>query len=426
MAIPVDPFDAPYLSSQIVGIGTGGSLTLQFNTPIQNNPNNPFGLDFIIFGHAGFQHFSNGDYSGGGVTDGSLYTGGTSDVRVSVSADGTTFYTLNPALTPQVDGLYPTDGSGNPFLPVNPALTAADFAGQDLTGIRALYNGSAGGAGFSLGWAIDSNGQSVFLSSVDYVRLDVLNDGTPAYLDAISVVPEPASWMLVLTGAGLFFLRQARLRTCAPVCLFCGAWLPPRSAGRQPSMRISPAIRNRTAGKSLATPTCSSGMPTIRISMSPGIHRKPTVIFIIPSEPSSRNRTDFSLSFDLQLSDIAVGVDSNKPDTFELAVGFINLLNATSTNLERGVGINATHGARNLCEFDYFPDSGYGATISPTLISSNNQFATMFAHPFAMDPGALFHVDDDLHRQQPNHANERDPQWQPIRHDQRGPGLKFQ
>ena len=201
---PVDPFDAPYLSGQIVGIGTGGSLTLQFNTPIENNPNNPFGLDFIVFGHAGFVE----DFSNGTAVDGSLYTGGTSDVRVSVSADGNTFYTLNPLLTPQVDGLYPTDGSGNPFLPVNPALTAADFAGQDLTGIRALYNGSAGGAGFSLGWAIDSNGQSVFLSSVDYVRLDVLNDGTPAYLDAISVVPEPASWMLILTGAGLFCLRQ--------------------------------------------------------------------------------------------------------------------------------------------------------------------------------------------------------------------------
>ena len=201
---PVDPFDAPYLSGQIVGVGTGGSLTLQFNTPIENNPNNPFGLDFIVFGHAGFVE----DFSNGTAADGSLYTGGTSDVRVSVSADGNTFYTLNPLLTPQVDGLYPTDGSGNPFLPVNPALTAADFAGQDLTGIRALYNGSAGGAGFSLGWAIDSNGQSVFLSSVDYVRLDVLNDGTPAYIDAISVVPEPANWMLILTGAGFFSLRR--------------------------------------------------------------------------------------------------------------------------------------------------------------------------------------------------------------------------
>lgn len=201
---PVDPFDAPYLSSQIVGVGTGGSMTLQFNTPIQNNPGNPFGVDFIIFGHAAFLE----DFSTDTAVDGSLYTGGTSDVRVSVSTDGSTFYTLNPALAPQVDGLFPTDGSGNPFLPVNPALTAADFAGQDLVGIRALYNGSAGGAGFSLAWAIDANGESVSLSSVDYVRLTVLNDGTPAYIDAISAVPEPATWTLMLTGAGLFLLRR--------------------------------------------------------------------------------------------------------------------------------------------------------------------------------------------------------------------------
>ncbi len=202
---PVDPFDAPYLPSQIVGLGTnGGSITLQLNTPILNNPGNPFGLDFIIFGHAGFIE----DFGAGTAVDGSLYTGGTSDVRVSVSADGTTFYALNPALPPLVDGLFPTDGSGNPFLPVNPALTAADFAGLDLNGIRALYAGSAGGAGFDLAWAIDSNGQSVALSSVDYVRLNVLNDGSPAYIDAISVVPEPATWTLALTGMGLLLLRR--------------------------------------------------------------------------------------------------------------------------------------------------------------------------------------------------------------------------
>jgi hypothetical protein len=201
---PVDPFDAAYLPSQIVGVGTGGSLTLQLNLPIQNDPNHPYGLDFIIFGHAGFVE----DFSTGTAVDGSLYTGGTSDVRVSVSADGSTFYTLNPALAPQVDGLFPTDGSGNPFLPANPALTAADFGGLDLAGIRALYNGSAGGAGFSLAWAIDSNSQSVSLSSVNYVRLTVLNDGTPAYIDAISVVPEPNTWTLALTGAGLCWLRR--------------------------------------------------------------------------------------------------------------------------------------------------------------------------------------------------------------------------
>jgi hypothetical protein len=101
---------------------------------------------------------------------------------------------------------------------------------------------------------------------------------------------------------------------------------------------------------------------------------------------------NFNLAFDLQLSNIVVGVNPTKPDTFELAVGFINLASATSTNLERGIGVNATYGARNICEFDYFPDSGYGATISPTMISSNNQYATKFAFPLTLDPGALFHV----------------------------------
>jgi len=199
-----DPFNPPYQSSDIVGIGTGGSLTLQFNTPIQNNPGNPFGLDFIIFGHAGF----NEDFDNFTATDGSLFTGGTADVRVSVSADGSTFYTLNPSLTPMVDGLFPTDASGNPLLPVNPSLTAADFAGLDLAQIEALYNGSAGGAGFDIAWAINGSGQSISLSSIDYVRLDVLGDGTPAYIDAVSVVPEPTTLALAITGTGLFLLRR--------------------------------------------------------------------------------------------------------------------------------------------------------------------------------------------------------------------------
>jgi len=100
---------------------------------------------------------------------------------------------------------------------------------------------------------------------------------------------------------------------------------------------------------------------------------------------------DFGISFDLQLTDITIGVNPAKTNTFEVAVGFINFINATNTDLERGTG-RTSQGARNTCEFDYFSDSGYGATISPTIISSNNQFATTFAFPFALDPGALFHV----------------------------------
>lgn len=101
---------------------------------------------------------------------------------------------------------------------------------------------------------------------------------------------------------------------------------------------------------------------------------------------------DFSFEFDLRMTDIAVGVNTNKPFAFQLAVGLTQLTSATSTNLRRGTGINAEHGPRNLVEFDYFPDSGFGATISPTIVSSNNQFASRFAFPLEIDPGAQFQV----------------------------------
>ena len=199
-----DPFNPPYATNDIVGIGTGGSLTLAFNKPIQNNPLDPYGLDFIIFGHAGFIE----DFDTATAVDGSLFTGGTANVRVSVSADGSSFFTLNPALAPAVDSLYPTDSSGSPFIPVNPSLTASDFAGKDLAGIRSLYNGSAGGAGFDLGWAVDGNNQSVDLPSISYVRLEDLS-GT-AFIDAVSAVPEPSALSLALLSGAAVVRRKRR------------------------------------------------------------------------------------------------------------------------------------------------------------------------------------------------------------------------
>jgi len=203
---PVDPFNTPYLSSQVVSIGSGGWLTVSFNTPILNNAANLYGFDFQIFGNAGFA-ITNGDYSGGGITDGSLFGADAISTRVSVSSDGLNFFTLNPLLAPTVDGLFPTDGNGDFGLPVNPSLSQSDFAGNNLTGIRALYAGSGGGAGFDISWAQDGGGQSVSLSSISYVRVDVLAGN--AEIDGLVAVPEPATASLGLVG-GLAFLVARR------------------------------------------------------------------------------------------------------------------------------------------------------------------------------------------------------------------------
>jgi hypothetical protein len=74
---------------------------------------------------------------------------------------------------------------------------------------------------------------------------------------------------------------------------------------------------------------------------------------------------DFSITFDLQLNDVAVDGFG-----FELAISLLNFADATSTNLQRGVGIE----------------------ISPTMISSNNQFASAFNFPLELTNGISFHI----------------------------------
>jgi hypothetical protein len=207
---PVDPFNPPYLAEQIVSIGAGGWLTLGFESPIANSLANPFGLDFIIFGNAGFM-ITNGDFSGGGITDGSLFGASEGATRVSVSRDNLTWFTLNPALAPGVDSYFPTDGSGDFTLPVNPALSAGSFSGLDLGGIHNLYGGSGGGTAFDLSWAIDAEGAPVHLPDISFLRIDVL-DGV-AQIDGVVAVPEPGTWALLLGGGAVLLLaRRGRKR----------------------------------------------------------------------------------------------------------------------------------------------------------------------------------------------------------------------
>jgi hypothetical protein len=98
---------------------------------------------------------------------------------------------------------------------------------------------------------------------------------------------------------------------------------------------------------------------------------------------------DFLLSFELLLHDIGPGVDTNKTFTFQIAVGLLNLAQATDSGFVRGSGYQSP----NLVEWNYFWDSGYGATISPVLISSNNEFSSGgFTFPLELATNTVYRV----------------------------------
>ncbi|MEM9084237.1 MAG: hypothetical protein AAGB34_11620, partial [Planctomycetota bacterium] len=51
-AIPVVPPYAAFRAHELVTIGGGGHLILELGTPATNDPDNPHGIDLIVFGNA--------------------------------------------------------------------------------------------------------------------------------------------------------------------------------------------------------------------------------------------------------------------------------------------------------------------------------------------------------------------------------------
>jgi hypothetical protein len=193
---------AAYLNTQIVGIGNGGELTLGFNTPITNDPiNHAFGMDFTIFGNDFFISGSNG-FSGTYTHPG---------LSVWVSSDNMTYYQLKVPNGYDADSSFPEQGTGDPGLPVNPAYTLSTFNGLSVSQALALYNGSAGGASYSLSWAQDTGGNAVNLPSISYI--EIAGTSGFGYVDAVSRVenvPEPSCAGLVFAGIGVLLSHRRR------------------------------------------------------------------------------------------------------------------------------------------------------------------------------------------------------------------------
>jgi hypothetical protein len=90
---------------------------------------------------------------------------------------------------------------------------------------------------------------------------------------------------------------------------------------------------------------------------------------------------DFSVEFDLQLSDAEAGGFGN-----ELALGFLNLGDTTSPDFSRSFGISP-----DVAEFDYFPPSMIAPSIDATLIDADDNFYFAF-ETNALNPGTTYHI----------------------------------
>ena len=202
--VPVYP---AWRSFELVTVGSGGELVLGFNHRVGDDQNNPYGVDFIVFGNARWRIAGGGSWTPGSdpeavAVDSSFYK---EPAVVSVSQDGQSWYGFACGL--YADDFAPTaayrwDDANDawaqeldPTLPLDPNLGAADFDGNSIAEIIAAYNGSAGGTGFDIkdldpndyaALAVDANTGARWIKYVK-IENDPCSPGTPE-IDAISDV----------------------------------------------------------------------------------------------------------------------------------------------------------------------------------------------------------------------------------------------
>jgi hypothetical protein len=110
--------------------------------------------------------------------------------------------------------------------------------------------------------------------------------------------------------------------------------------------------------------------------------------FYHPLPQALTKEDSFAIEFDLEMDSVAAGLRPEAEFAFELSLGLLNTLQAQQPDFWRGTSTNSP----NLVEFDYFPDTGFGATISPVIVSSNNVFIPSFNFPFELTLGDAFHI----------------------------------
>ena len=186
-----DPYNVtPGGGDVITEIKSGGQITVNMGRKIYDDPNNPYGVDLIVYGNS---FFSASGTSGtiSDATDLSVATLSTGifghSTIVSVSQDGTNWYAFSntPVLFP--DNAYRwdetneswTDEEMNPTKPLNPFINTNNFGGQTVASGLDQFIGAAGGTGYAL--------RSSGFPWIQYVRVQP-GPGTYTVIDAIAAV----------------------------------------------------------------------------------------------------------------------------------------------------------------------------------------------------------------------------------------------
>jgi len=207
----VGVFYPAFGANEITSIGAGGELTVKFDHHVENDPNNPFGIDLLIFGNAFYVRNATTKVASSIFSEPGI---------LSVSQDGATWFTIPSVFG---DTAFPTlgytntvyNGSGNKggtiltdfTLPVDPGFNPI---GLTEAQIEAGYNGSGGGTGVDLG--------AVGLDWIQYLRVSQPStDNWSTEIDAFAdvkpiIVPELSSIWMIAGAGGLFCLRSLRKR----------------------------------------------------------------------------------------------------------------------------------------------------------------------------------------------------------------------
>lgn len=208
----------------ITTLNQGQSIVVKFDHQVTDDPDNPYGVDFLVFGNSFYtgsgtvsdaSNMNTYMLSGGGFFGGAGFF---EDVVVSVSQDGVNWYTYSNG--PYGDNAYPTNAylwnaddavwtnTVSDFTkPVNPAVFSAllGHSGVSAADAIAAYQGSGGGTGFDLA-------ESGY-SWIQYIRVEGISGHSGGEIDAFAdVAPVPIPGALWLLGTGILGLAGFRRR----------------------------------------------------------------------------------------------------------------------------------------------------------------------------------------------------------------------